>query len=353
MKHLSAIALIVTLLMICADTPWAQVTIEASDFNWEPGITTTSSSVDEIRVNAGNAGANQHWDFSAIQTYDEGVVHWDYAAGHTGADSFPDANRCRHGTPDPEGGRFLDYYEFDDEHIRILGSVIDFGEPDTAIIVQHDADNPLFTFPLNFGDEWVVGITTEFMGRVSTDYSLLRVDAWGTITDVAGTFDCLRIQEIDCDIDTLEDGFVHYEIYNYIYAWIAPDFGMVVSIRSNDIDGNPDFEWGDFARCTGFGENNVNSQDQPPIPINSQLNPAFPNPFNAQTQLEFNVAQPGIVTITVYDINGKMVSCVVNGYFLNGNYFALFNADHLCSGIYYARFTSGGIDQTRTLLLNR
>ncbi len=53
-------------------------------------------------------------------------------------------------------------------------------------------------------------------------------------------------------------------------------------------------------------------EEQPPPELSFKLSQNFPNPFNSKTQIEFHIAEAGLVTLTIYDILGKEVRILLN-----------------------------------------
>ena len=70
------------------------------------------------------------------------------------------------------------------------------------------------------------------------------------------------------------------------------------------------------------------------VPKEFALYQNFPNPFNPTTTIPFDVAEPGEVAITVYDILGRRVLRVDRGELKPGRYQQLLNLSHLASGVY-------------------
>ena len=69
----------------------------------------------------------------------------------------------------------------------------------------------------------------------------------------------------------------------------------------------------------------------------------YPNPFNPSTSIEFSLAQPGIVTLKVYDLIGREVAALIDGEeYEEGGQLVNFEADALTSGIYFYRLTVKG-----------
>ena len=64
------------------------------------------------------------------------------------------------------------------------------------------------------------------------------------------------------------------------------------------------------------------------------ISEAYPNPFNPVTSFEYTLEKDGIVQVAVYDVNGRMVSELVNGYQSAGTYPVVWDANELSSGVY-------------------
>jgi len=83
----------------------------------------------------------------------------------------------------------------------------------------------------------------------------------------------------------------------------------------------------------------------------------YPNPFNPQTTINFSLDEPGQISLKVYDIAGKEVGNLINGFYSVGNYSVQWNAKdmygkQLSSGIYiYQLNTKKGILSNRMVLM--
>jgi len=76
----------------------------------------------------------------------------------------------------------------------------------------------------------------------------------------------------------------------------------------------------------------------------------YPNPFNSTTTIKYNIPQSGIVTLKIFDINGKLVKTLVNGYQQKGQYVINFNASELSSGIYFYQLSTNQFTQTKKMI---
>jgi hypothetical protein len=88
-----------------------------------------------------------------------------------------------------------------------------------------------------------------------------------------------------------------------------------------------------------------------PKPVSYFLSPAYPNPFNLSTLMGFQIPVAGNAQAQIFDIQGNVVTTLIDGWLYPGSYQIPFNASHLPSGIYIARFTAGHFQQTRKLVL--
>ncbi|MEJ2194927.1 MAG: aryl-sulfate sulfotransferase [Ignavibacteriaceae bacterium] len=81
------------------------------------------------------------------------------------------------------------------------------------------------------------------------------------------------------------------------------------------------------------------------------LNNNYPNPFNPTTNIEFQIADFGYVTVKVYDVLGKEVKTLIKEDLAAGNYNVDFNANNLTSGIYFYRLSVNNFNITKKMVL--
>ena len=72
-------------------------------------------------------------------------------------------------------------------------------------------------------------------------------------------------------------------------------------------------------------------------PKGFRLGQNYPNPFNPRTTLEYDLATPGRVVVTVYDLLGQEIRRLVDEYQEAGFYETAWDASNSPSGIYYLR----------------
>jgi len=88
-------------------------------------------------------------------------------------------------------------------------------------------------------------------------------------------------------------------------------------------------------------------------PSGFKLEQNYPNPFNPSTNIKFSINSQELVTLRIYDVNGKLVSELVNETLDAGNYNITYNANGLSSGIYYYKIEAGKFSETKKMILIR
>lgn len=78
------------------------------------------------------------------------------------------------------------------------------------------------------------------------------------------------------------------------------------------------------------------------VPGGFRLLQNYPNPFNPTTKISFEIPQEGRVTLSIYNLQGQIVTTLVHGKLSAGVHQVSFHANGLTSGIYFARLDADG-----------
>ena len=99
------------------------------------------------------------------------------------------------------------------------------------------------------------------------------------------------------------------------------------------------------------------------IPKETALLPNYPNPFNPETWIPYQLAEPAEVTLRIYAVNGDLVRTLVLGHKPAGIYQSRTRAvywngknavgESVASGIYFYTLTAGDFTATRKLLIRK
>ena len=86
-------------------------------------------------------------------------------------------------------------------------------------------------------------------------------------------------------------------------------------------------------------------------PVSFSLNQNYPNPFNPSTQISYSIPRSGYISLKVFNLLGKEVATLFEGYRNAGEYKITFNAAGLASGVYFYQLKANNFLATRKLLL--
>ena len=142
-----------------------------------------------------------------------------------------------------------------------------------------------------------------------------------------------------------------YDAYVGMYpnnAWDEDHFDFTKSTIS---DGGPIVsDWNNWGECFP-GEKRIADICNDIHPSSFILHPSLPNPFNPETKLTFTLPQAGSVSLIIYDIQGREVVRLVDGWISAGTHERIWNAAGASTGIYFARLASKDFHRTQKLLL--
>jgi len=147
----------------------------------------------------------------------------------------------------------------------------------------------------------------------------------------------------------------------WTFNWTAPDnppSQITFYAAGNASNGNGNTS-GDYIYVTSFTANLTTALDDQMasdlLPMELGLS-NYPNPFNAETKISFNLPISGSVNLSIYDITGRAVRKLMHEDRPAGLNQTIWdgrndNGDQLVSGIYFVRFATDNQTQTHRLVL--
>jgi len=130
--------------------------------------------------------------------------------------------------------------------------------------------------------------------------------------------------------------------------YIPPSGPAYYTVFVYDLGGEYSTPTGESKTYIWFGSAGV---DDPVLPEKiSSLN-CYPNPFNAQTTLSFSLEKQAVVTISIYDITGRLVDVLTSQAYDAGKHSLVWDATGQPSGIYFARLRVGEAVSTSRMVL--
>jgi hypothetical protein len=92
-------------------------------------------------------------------------------------------------------------------------------------------------------------------------------------------------------------------------------------------------------------------EDENHVPVTFRLSQNHPNPFNASTEISFELGNSMSIDLSIYDIAGRKLATLAHGYFEEGHHIRIWEAGDFSSGIYFYRLETDLESYTRKMTL--
>jgi hypothetical protein len=123
-------------------------------------------------------------------------------------------------------------------------------------------------------------------------------------------------------------------------------------LQALNLDGTHSYHGPISITLTGDGSD----PDQPIIPLSTCLLPNYPNPFNPQTSLVYQLCSPGSVELNIFNAKGQKVRSFQKQHTAAGTYNVIFDGRDtlgraLSSGVYYCTMQAGASSYHHKMVL--
>ena len=98
---------------------------------------------------------------------------------------------------------------------------------------------------------------------------------------------------------------------------------------------------------------NLSISEDAKVPNTITLHPAYPNPFNPISNINYSVDVGQKINISVFDLNGRLIHTLVNGYHSPGKYIRNFSGHNLSSGVYFISLNNNNRIQAQKIILTK
>ncbi len=135
--------------------------------------------------------------------------------------------------------------------------------------------------------------------------------------------------------------------YTGSFRATIPPYETVVYITSD----NPGLQLPDLPRLP-FGAVYTGAETITEIPDAVTLDQNFPNPFSSSTSIRYRISHASPIRLDIYDLLGRHVTTVVDGFRSAGTYDAELDLGGLAGGMYFYRLVTddGTLSKTMTML---
>ena len=87
------------------------------------------------------------------------------------------------------------------------------------------------------------------------------------------------------------------------------------------------------------------------LPLDLQLHPNYPNPFNPSTMISFTINNNIKVLLEIYDIKGRKIETLINSELRAGQHNIAWNGAQYSSGIYFVNLKTANFDRKQKITL--
>ncbi|MGB3019444.1 MAG: T9SS type A sorting domain-containing protein [Ignavibacteria bacterium] len=204
------------------------------------------------------------------------------------------------------------------------------------------------------GDFYRVSFINDNTGFTASHRAVFRTTDFGNTWDSIGNIPAI-VSSIDfasCRVGYAGTSYSILKSNDSGSTWTAQvSTGVVYSIESyNDTliwtCGNAGRIWHTSNGGVSFVENNSTK-----LPDSFTLHQNYPNPFNSFTRFDYEIAEPGMYSLKVYDLRGKEIRELFNMRLTRGVYSITYDAGELSSGIYFYTMSNNLQQNTLKMLV--
>ncbi len=351
MKSILTLASIFTLSALSA-----QITITQSDMPNAGDTLRVSYAASTANVNHTLTGPNFLWDFSALTPTAQQV--FEFATPTALPFNFTATYGVLNPSPDSLPGigaiptNFVDYFKNGSSGYRQVGSSFDYPPIGSfSIPIIYTSADYVYEFPLNFGDidssDAAYSFQLPNLIYLGQDrHRETTVDGWGTLITPFGTFQTLRLRSVvdatdTIAFDSLGIGFTTPRPQLIEYKWLAQGSKIpVLEVEAQVLAATETVTnviYRDSVRANVF---QVGIAEQIGNGANAIL---FPNPCNNDATLIWNQQSPSRTTISILDVQGRVVAAHDMGTMMPGTQTRTIDVSNLSSGVYLVRIQSNGL----------
>ncbi|TFH00761.1 MAG: T9SS type A sorting domain-containing protein [Calditrichales bacterium] len=200
-----------------------------------------------------------------------------------------------------------------------------FGLPDTiSLDVKSDGEKHWVSYMItDDNDELFRGSTGQFANSIMYDTLSAAIGDFGVVNPPATFHFPIRFKAIEIRLgyETLvggtNTGYLYFDNLRVVY----PELTSILPLTETQ------------------------------VPKTLTLHQNYPNPFNARTVIAFDLPKAGKVDLTIYDLQGREVTRLLNRMVAAGTHTVHWETGTLASGVYFYRLNVEGFSEIKKMML--
>lgn len=301
------------------------------------------------------------WDNGLIITANEHEYDWHTVAGHLWVVSLNDPDnpaiigylsermerRTYYSVFGSSNAVYRNYVYSADWAFTDGSYIISIADPENPEIISHEQDDPLeaplaIEGNLLFAGSYIYDISDpvnpDLLSRLGANILINCRVQHGLLSRV--TWDSPQFRVYNARNPEEPEFIAGVDIFDYPYDLIMEDgFFYVVERSGIQI---LQYTGDDHVQSDGFGRADEFTLSEP-----------YPNPFNSSTIIKYELASAVDMSLRIYDLAGRLVETLHEGYTAGGLYTAIWNGDNRPSGLYVCRLIVGGHAVSKKMVMLR
>ncbi|MCK5076737.1 MAG: T9SS type A sorting domain-containing protein, partial [Calditrichia bacterium] len=167
-----------------------------------------------------------------------------------------------------------------------------------------------------------------------------------TMNDIGWPADCLCLFDLTATFGPFAPGNYTLNFWQGVYGY--PTF----TIQEKNTKDDPEIIAQSQSNCSGI----TYTEQHTSLPLKFKLYQNSPNPFNPETAISYELFKPCNVTLSIYNLEGKLIQTLIRSYQTPDSYKTTWNGkngngEFSPSGIYFYRLQAGRTIQQKKMLL--
>ncbi len=324
----------------------AQPIITQANFNPIPGDRTIFIVCDTNGIFPGGAGANQHWDFSALHvSADADTAYYGVCVDTSFCNHFPACNIIKNYS---YGGGLTEFYNSNADSFNLLGT----GDND-LFFWMYIKNKPVLkmAYPFTFNSTFYTS-TNQTFGDTISEYDTAWCDGYGQLILPGVTYDSalrLHFRSTQYDSDVTHVSIFPFKITKTdSFAWLVPGIhDPVFGICSNKFIFNTGVKFD--KRVTISKQYSTAAVKDKTVDMGLNLSP---NPSSGLIQISCDLTDTRPIKVTICDVMGQKVIETDEGYRSSGIQNFTIDLSAFPKGIYFVRLRSGIHEASRCVQLH-
>jgi hypothetical protein len=318
-------------------------------------------------------GENQTWDFTAGTFGDSLALTTQYL--NPPFDGLPGANRPEFANANfvqvvtdtisadfPDPTQLYNYSSASDTGIVHFGYAAALDVDDDQVVdtlaVLFNPSELDFRFPASLGTEWDSETMQSFVfgGNSFPGATVTRTNkvvGSGMLITPAGSAQAYMVDQ------TFSSQIAGFGPKTRSIQFVTPlvssagKSGIMSMYAEIELDQNDAVTSASYTVLRAGGGQSTAAENPNEIPETIKLGANYPNPFNPSTSIPYSLDKAAHVSMAVYDVLGRQVDLLVDGFVSSGSHTVTWQADDLPSGVYQVVLESGADFRVRTMVLQK